>query len=181
MSAKPNFDRPIAHRGLHDRGRGIIENTATNLGRNTVTTNYWTDASLTNDIANPLLNSISRNNLGAFLDPRPAARGPATSDFAAAPSGLVAANYRGAFGPGRANWASDWTALSEYGVMGGAGGANPEVVVTIAGPSRPTLAIILVIYVRAALGEEAKFSRTPMAAEYAAYRQRTGFFWPKFS
>jgi glycerophosphoryl diester phosphodiesterase len=28
MSAKPNFDRPIAHRGLHDRGRGIIENTA---------------------------------------------------------------------------------------------------------------------------------------------------------
>ncbi len=28
MSAKPNFDRPIAHRGLHDRGRGIIENSA---------------------------------------------------------------------------------------------------------------------------------------------------------
>ena len=28
MSAKPVFDRPIAHRGLHDRTRGIIENTA---------------------------------------------------------------------------------------------------------------------------------------------------------
>jgi len=28
MSAKPLFDRPIAHRGLHDRSRGIIENTA---------------------------------------------------------------------------------------------------------------------------------------------------------
>ena len=28
MSVKPTFDRPIAHRGLHDRGRGIIENTA---------------------------------------------------------------------------------------------------------------------------------------------------------
>lgn len=28
MSAKPNFDRPIAHRGLHDRGRGIVENSA---------------------------------------------------------------------------------------------------------------------------------------------------------
>lgn len=28
MSAKPSFDRPIAHRGLHDRGRGIIENSA---------------------------------------------------------------------------------------------------------------------------------------------------------
>lgn len=28
MCAKPLFDRPIAHRGLHDRGRGIIENSA---------------------------------------------------------------------------------------------------------------------------------------------------------
>ena len=28
MSPKPLFDRPIAHRGLHDRSRGIIENSA---------------------------------------------------------------------------------------------------------------------------------------------------------
>ena len=28
MCAKPNFDRPIAHRGLHDRARGVIENSA---------------------------------------------------------------------------------------------------------------------------------------------------------
>ncbi len=28
MSARPLFDRPIAHRGLHDRASGIIENTA---------------------------------------------------------------------------------------------------------------------------------------------------------
>lgn len=28
MSARPVFDRPIAHRGLHDRSRGIIENSA---------------------------------------------------------------------------------------------------------------------------------------------------------
>jgi len=28
MSPKPLFDRPIAHRGLHDRAKGIIENTA---------------------------------------------------------------------------------------------------------------------------------------------------------
>ena len=26
--AKPVFDRPIAHRGLHDRAAGIIENSA---------------------------------------------------------------------------------------------------------------------------------------------------------
>lgn len=42
------------------------------------------------------------------------------------------------------------------------------------------LAVMLVIYVHAALGEEAKFARTPMAEEYAAYRRRTGFFWPRF-
>jgi protein-S-isoprenylcysteine O-methyltransferase Ste14 len=41
------------------------------------------------------------------------------------------------------------------------------------------LAVIVVIYVTAALGEERKFSRTAMAADYADYRQRTGFFWPK--
>lgn len=41
------------------------------------------------------------------------------------------------------------------------------------------LLVILVIYVQAALGEEAKFSRTPMAEAYAAYRRQTGFFWPK--
>src|SRR5690606_28502973 len=28
MCAQPVFDRPIAHRGLHDRSRGIIENSA---------------------------------------------------------------------------------------------------------------------------------------------------------
>lgn len=28
MCAKPHFDRPIAHRGLHDHARGIIENSA---------------------------------------------------------------------------------------------------------------------------------------------------------
>lgn len=41
------------------------------------------------------------------------------------------------------------------------------------------LVVITVIYVLAALGEERKFSRTAMAADYANYRQKTGFFWPK--
>lgn len=41
------------------------------------------------------------------------------------------------------------------------------------------LAFITLIYASAALGEERKFSRTPLAAEYAAYRNRTGFFWPR--
>jgi len=41
------------------------------------------------------------------------------------------------------------------------------------------LAVITVIYVMAALGEEKKFSRTEMAGAYEAYRSQTGFFWPK--
>lgn len=43
------------------------------------------------------------------------------------------------------------------------------------------LPVIIVIYVLAALGEERKFSNTAMAADYAAYRQRSGFFWPKLT
>lgn len=41
------------------------------------------------------------------------------------------------------------------------------------------LAVIVVIYVLAALGEEKKFSRTAMAEDYASYRAQTGFFWPR--
>lgn len=37
---------------------------------------------------------------------------------------------------------------------------------------------IIVIYVVAARDEEAKFARTELSAAYAAYRQRTGLFWP---
>ena len=43
------------------------------------------------------------------------------------------------------------------------------------------LVIIAAIYVRAALVEEQKFARTPLAASYAEYRRRTGFLWPKLS
>ena len=41
--------------------------------------------------------------------------------------------------------------------------------------------VIAVIYFLAAIGEERAFERTPYAAEYAAYRQGAGLFWPKFS
>ena len=43
------------------------------------------------------------------------------------------------------------------------------------------LAIIITIYVVAARIEEQKFAGTPMAADYEAYRQRTGFFLPKLT
>ena len=124
---------------------GIIDNTVTNLGGNSLATNYWTTPSLLNQISDPLLTSISRTNEGASLDPRPASGSPAGSDYATVPSGLVTANYRGAFAPGRGNWAADWTALSEYNIMGGAGGSNPSAAVaapvTPPAPSPVTLTI----------------------------------------
>jgi protein-S-isoprenylcysteine O-methyltransferase Ste14 len=43
----------------------------------------------------------------------------------------------------------------------------------------PVLVLMSVLYTVAASGEEAKFARTDMAGEYAAYRSRTGMFWPK--
>ncbi|MDF1633399.1 isoprenylcysteine carboxylmethyltransferase family protein [Mycoplana sp. MJR14] len=42
----------------------------------------------------------------------------------------------------------------------------------------PVIAFV-VIYVIAAKGEEKKFASTPLAAEYDAYRRRTGFLIPK--
>ncbi|HZH27118.1 MAG TPA: methyltransferase [Azospirillaceae bacterium] len=40
-------------------------------------------------------------------------------------------------------------------------------------------AILFAIYVVAARTEEGKFQQSPLAAEYAAYRRETGFFWPR--
>ena len=42
------------------------------------------------------------------------------------------------------------------------------------------LAVILAVYILAAKGEEQKFANTAMAGEYQAYKQRTGFLWPRF-
>lgn len=41
------------------------------------------------------------------------------------------------------------------------------------------LAILTTLYTLAARAEERKFAATPMAGAYAAYKQRTGFFWPR--
>ena len=43
----------------------------------------------------------------------------------------------------------------------------------------PVLAIIYVLYTVAARGEEGKFASSDMAPDYAAYRARTGMFWPR--
>lgn len=106
-------------------GSGVVDNSIANLARNTVASNYWTDTSLTNLIADPLLMGISRSNFVTILDPRPANGSPAYSSYAPAPGGWKSVAYVGAFGAGRGNWAADWTALNEYNVLSGAGGINP--------------------------------------------------------
>jgi protein-S-isoprenylcysteine O-methyltransferase Ste14 len=45
--------------------------------------------------------------------------------------------------------------------------------------SVPILAVMLALYIVAARGEEQKFARSEMAADYAAYRARTGMFVPR--
>jgi len=45
----------------------------------------------------------------------------------------------------------------------------------------PPLAALVAIYAVAARGEERKFSNTPMAEAYSAYKRRAGFFWPRIS
>lgn len=41
-----------------------------------------------------------------------------------------------------------------------------------------SLALLLTLYVRAAMMEERNFAASPLAEDYAAYRQRVGFFVP---
>lgn len=41
--------------------------------------------------------------------------------------------------------------------------------------------ILVILYVKAALMEEEKFANSPLAVDYAAYRERTGFFWPRLT
>ena len=42
----------------------------------------------------------------------------------------------------------------------------------------PTVAVMLVIYIRAAKAEEQKFTRSELAGTYESYRTRTGLFLP---
>ena len=117
-------------------GSGVVDNSITNLARFTAATNYWTDSTLTNLIANPMLGGISRTNVGVKLDPRPKAGSPAliAGNARSTPGHLTAASYIGAFGT--VNWASDWTALGEYSVLSAVGAGTPSSsAVTVAPPT----------------------------------------------
>ena len=97
----------------------------------------FTDAGRTNEVANPMLRSISRGNDPAFqLDPRPMTGSPALTNSRTPPQDgfYTPAAYRGAFN--EVNWAAGWTALSEYGILSSSGAAV-EVPASSGGPTPP--------------------------------------------
>jgi hypothetical protein len=94
----------------------------------------FTDTSFNNEVADPLLRGISRTNEPAFgLDPRPQPGSPALTSARPAPNDgfYTPVAFKGAFGD--VNWAADWTAAGELGLLSGEAAATPSA------PSEPSL------------------------------------------
>jgi len=87
--------------------------------------------------ADPLLVGISRE-ANAGLDPRLLVGSPAIGSTPVAPANgfYRSAAYKGAFLD--RNWATDWTALSAYGILSAEGGYNPMDIPDVA-PSEPAV------------------------------------------
>jgi len=95
-----------------------------------------------NEVANPMLRGISRTNEPAFgLDPRPAVGSPALTSNRTAPNDgfYTPVSYKGAFN--HRNWATDWTALGDYGFLSseGAGQNPPSAIAPPVQPDAPAL------------------------------------------
>jgi len=117
-----------------------------NIGASSATfSNYVFDAlALSNVFANPLLTGISRsNNFG--LDPRPTPASPALVSSVTAPAGaFTPVAYTGAF-DGSVDWAVQWTALGEFGIMSPKGGTQvvPQPTApAVVPPAPPTMTIV---------------------------------------
>ncbi|MEW6306962.1 MAG: immunoglobulin domain-containing protein [Verrucomicrobiota bacterium] len=84
----------------------------------------FTDSTRTNLLVDPQLRGVSRAADG-LLDPRPTTGSPALNgtNVKVAPAGYTTASYLGAFGT--VNWAADWSALNEYGILTAQGGGTP--------------------------------------------------------
>ena len=104
-------------------GTGANANTITNIVIDNGAV-LFTDSTRSNSIVNPQLRGIGRNDMGG-LDPRPQSGSPALSGGRTPPNDgfYTATAYKGAFKT--VNWAADWTALSEYHILNGAGGGVP--------------------------------------------------------
>jgi hypothetical protein len=102
----------------------------------------FTDAARTNVEANPMLNGISRISDGG-LDPRPGMGSPALTSGRTAPQDgfYHPVTWKGAFRG--MNWASDWTFLSQRGILTAKGGGNPLPAprAAVVGPTAPEIAV----------------------------------------
>jgi hypothetical protein len=101
----------------------------------------FTDTARNNVVADPLLRGISRTNQPAFgLDPRPQTGSPALTSARTAPNNgfYTPVAFKGAFG--HINWASDWSALTRYGILSAAGGGTPPAVLPVVIPEAANLA-----------------------------------------
>lgn len=101
----------------------------------------FNDTARNNLIADPMINSISRDGIYT-LDPRLAAGSPARSATLQPPSNgfFETAHFKGAFAD--VNWASDWTFLSASALLNPNGGGNPMKAAPV-GPTPPVLSIVL--------------------------------------
>ncbi len=87
----------------------------------------FSDPALQNVVADPQRRSISRTIEPAFqLDPRPQPGSPALSSERTAPNDgfYTPVAYKGAFGD--VNWAADWTAAGELGLLSAEGAGTPS-------------------------------------------------------
>jgi hypothetical protein len=95
------------------------------VGENATAQLLFTDLVRSNLVIDPQLRSISRTNNNR-LDPRPSASSAALVNIRTAPTDgfFSAVAFKGAFGGD--NWAVNWTALGELGIMSGSGNVpNP--------------------------------------------------------
>lgn len=104
----------------------------------------FSTASWSNDVANPLLTSISRTNFPTFkLDPKPQTGSPAKISGRTSPNDgfYNPIAWKGAMN--KKNWAVDWTALGEYCIFSPAGRGEQifAAVVSTLAPNPVTLTI----------------------------------------
>jgi hypothetical protein len=100
------------------------------------------EAGRNNEVVHPMLTGVSRRNDPAFvLDPLPMAGSPALTSARTAPNDgfYTPVNFKGAFYD--ANWAADWTALSQYGILATRRAGELKWVVSTEPPVAPTLTV----------------------------------------
>jgi len=130
--------------GLLDIRDNLFWNFGGALGENGPAQLLFNDTTRSNLNVDPQLRNISRV-VGGKLDPRPSAGSVANDSSRMAPANgfYSPVSYKGAFAS--VNWAADWTALGELGLISTAGAGVPvaaAVVVPNPDPTAPLLTLV---------------------------------------